>query len=269
MIVNLFDTTEMSIESLKVGDRFRGIHMMTWIIEEHLNPAGEALATAAREAGCKVIRWNGMDTLELPEDGNAIFQGSLGGCVQFAGRWEPGVLGTPEALACSNWLPILGDLALNQEVVKTIASEVGPDVCPWPKAFVRPDSALKPFSGRVISREDLSPIAIDFGFYFEDPNLPVFLSPAVEILSEWRFVAVDGQLIAQSGYTAENREAQEMEVPKGALEVAEAAALVSPSEVVVIDVCQTPTRFAVVEFNLFSGADLYGCDPDAIVKALW
>ena len=36
------------------------------------------------------------------------------------------------------------------------------------RIFVRPDSPLKPFSGRVLDRDSISLAALDHGFYFDD-----------------------------------------------------------------------------------------------------
>jgi hypothetical protein len=243
--------------------------MPAWIIEAHLNAAGDALAAAARTAGHAVHRWTEGDDAGLPAPGAAaVFQGSLQGCVQFSGRWRPGVIGTPETLACTAWLPTLGALALNQQIIETTAGALCPESAPWPEVFARPDSPLKPFAGRVLKREALSPAAVDLGFYFDDPDLPVMLSPAVPILAEWRFVAVDGQLVAHSGYTADGRSGITATAPAEARAVAQQAADRAPAPAVVIDICQTTDRFAVVEYNLFSGADLYACDPAAVVHAL-
>lgn len=72
--------------------------------------------------------------------------------------------------------------------------------------FVRPDSPLKPFSGRVIQREKLSFEALDYGFYYDDKYLPIIITPASEIGQEWRFVIAGQEVIASSAYEASNRE---------------------------------------------------------------
>lgn len=128
---------------------------------------------------------------------------------------------------------------------------------------------MKPFSGRVLDREALAPAALDQGFYYDEPGLPVVLAPAVAIRREWRFVAVAGQLVAQSGYAADaGRVGFATTAPPEAVEIARQALERSPEPTVVIDICELADGgYRLVEFNLFSGADLYDCDPNAIVAA--
>ena len=42
----------------------------------------------------------------------------------------------------------------------------------------------------------------------------------------------------------------------------------APEPVFVLDLAETPNGLRVVELNPFSGADLYACDPDAVVRAV-
>ncbi len=234
---------------------------MIWVIETNLNDACEAVAAAAKEAGHRVIRWSFGQ--RIPNVDNSIFLGSLTECPNM-----PGCQGNPELLRVSSWMPIAAHLALNQDLAFTTAGEVKPSTVLWSQVFVRPDSAMKPFSGRVLNREDLCPEALDIGFYYKDPNLSVVIAEAVSLEQEWRYVAVNGQLIAHSGYLADNRTALMCTPPEQATRVAQAALDVSPEPTVVIDICKTSNGdFRLVEYNLFSGADLYACDAKAIVQA--
>lgn len=236
--------------------------MPTWIIETHLNDACEAVALAAARAGDRVVRWSTGDP--VPQVENPVFLGSLTEC----GRMH-GVIGSPERLRVSAWLSLMDDLALNSEVVWTTAGAAAASLVEWPRVFARPDSAMKPFAGRVLDREKLSPAALDLGFYFDDPALPVVLAPAVEVVAEWRFVAVERRVVAHSGYVADGRARSDSEPPPAAWAVATAALERSPEPTVVLDVCETRDgAYRLVELNLFSGADLYGCDADAVVAAL-
>lgn len=251
---------------------------LTWVIETNVNEAAERLAKAAQEAGDQVVRWDGQDDRGLPPDGaRAVFYGSLQGCEHFRSRgWVPGVLGSDEELKFSAWIHKVKWHALNylHHVVTTV-DEVANVVFPWyqpeapQKVFVRPDSALKPFSGRLLDADALTPEALDFGFYYEDPKLPIVLNPAYEIDAEWRFVAVNGRIVAGSGYQADGRKATNGTVDSEALMKAERLAPLIPEvPVVVIDICRSYDFYWLVEFNLFSGSDLYNCDVAAIVKAI-
>lgn len=233
--------------------------MKTWIVERDLNDACERVADAARKAGRPVLRWTDGDRLRHAE--NAIFLGSLGACASM-----PGVVGDPESLLVSAWLPTVRDIALNASPVFSTVRQVAVLDLPWPRVFARPDSCMKPFAGRVVDK--LSAESLDHGFYYEDLDLPVVLAEAVDIVAEWRFVAVDRQLVAHSGYEADGRASRDIAVPDAAWSLAQVAANRSPEPTVVIDICQRADGgIRLVEYNLFSGADLYACDADAIVQA--
>jgi hypothetical protein len=133
--------------------------------------------------------------------------------------------------------------------------------------FVRPDSPLKPFAGRVLRRDDLTMKALDFGFYYDDPRLPVVIAPVRAVGPEWRYVVVDGQVVAGSAYSPEHRSAAPDD-PRGApwaLASEIAAALPAPERVYVMDICESDGELRLVELNPFSGADLYACDRRAVL----
>jgi len=230
-----------------------------------LNEAAERVAKAATEVGQEVLRWTDGDPVPAPAD-PCVFLGSLNACA-----FMPGVLGDPDRLRVSHWLPRVRDIALNATIVPTTVGQLAPLELPWERVFARPDSAMKPFSGRVLETSKLSPAALDHGFYFDDLNLPVVLAEAVEVLEEWRFVAVERQLISHSGYRADGRRAVETEPAEGALNLARDAAQRAPEPTVVIDICRISDAdrpFRLVEYNLFSGSDLYACDAEAVVGSI-
>lgn len=231
---------------------------MIFLIERDLSAAADRFAAVAKAAGHRVLRWSDGEPVPAVAD---VFLGALGSCAAV-----PGVIGDPARLAVRHWLPGVADLALNAEVVEATVGNL--PLIPWPSAFVRPDCCLKPFSGRLVAREALSPAALDHGFYFDDLDLPVLLSPPQAVAAEWRFVAVDRRVVAHSGYLA-SREAVASEPPAAAEALAREAARRAPEPTVVIDICQLASgAFQLVEYNLFSGADLYGCDLGSVVVAL-
>ncbi len=257
-------------ENARAGDRTGArpriilARVSTWIIERELNQAAERVAVAARDAGHRLLRWSPGEPIVCAEGESCIFLGSLTACPSV-----PGVIGDPERLRVSAWLPRVEALVLNREVLHTTVGDVASLELPWSRVFVRPDSAMKPFAGRVLEREQIDPGALDHGFYYENLDLPIVLSPAQEVVEEWRFVAVERQLVAESGYQADGRTGEVRAVPEGARAVAVAAAARSPEPSVVIDVCRTDGGdFSLVEYNLLSGSDLYACDATAIVAAL-
>ncbi|MEM7385179.1 MAG: hypothetical protein AAF514_09570 [Verrucomicrobiota bacterium] len=64
--------------------------------------------------------------------------------------------------------------------------------------FLRPDSPLKPFSGRVVEVKDISLEKLDHGFYYEDETLPVVAAPVRQVGNEWRFVVASQRVVAGS-----------------------------------------------------------------------
>jgi hypothetical protein len=142
------------------------------------------------------------------------------------------------------------------------------------QVFVRPTSPLKPFSGRVVTLDGLSMQALDFGFYYDDPSLPIVVAPAQALGQEWRVVVASGRAVAIGGYRADARRAVAEAPPAQVAAVAERAAAVleaaaaTPEPVYVMDLVETERGLAVVELNPFSGADLYGCSAEAVVAAV-
>jgi len=135
---------------------------------------------------------------------------------------------------------------------------------------VRPDSPLKPFSGRVLDVDAISLRALDHGFYYEDETLPVIAAPVADVGREWRFVVVEGVVVAGSGYNADTRSAgasgEDTEARKLAEEIA--SSMAPPAAVYVLDICKVGDDYRLLELNPFGGADLYDCDASAIVEAV-
>lgn len=101
--------------------------------------------------------------------------------------WTPGALCSTERCACSSWWPqVAGDLVSPSFVFTTAADLVGsgPPLDFGPRVSVRPDSPLKPFSGRVLGRDEVIVRALDHGFDHGDEQLPVVVAPAVTVSDE-------------------------------------------------------------------------------------
>ncbi len=252
--------------------------MTRWVIEEGVF-GQDALTRRARERGLTVHAWEASWWERAPDwSGDVYFRGSLG----FAARverelsWRPGAMCEEAAFSCAAWYPrVTAHLLTERHVFTTVEA-----LCDDPEGvaaqldaqdtlFVRPDSPLKPFSGRVVSAPGLTPGHLDHGFYYEDLTLAVVATPVVEVHEEWRFVVVEGVVVAESGYVAEGR-AERAGVPEDARALAceIAGQLEPPARAYVLDVARTGAGLGLVELNPFGGADLYGCDPDAVLDAL-
>jgi len=255
--------------------------MVVWVLEREVFSDGdERLAEAARNSGSRVVTWRD----EWWEDGSwprepddqVVFHGSLANADQIARKlpWTPGAYCSTERFSCSSWWPGLSDVLASKEFAFTTVAELvasGPPPSFGERVFVRPDSALKPFSGRVLAAQDISLAALDHGFYYDDLDLPVVVGPGAQLGEEWRFVVVDSEIVAGSSYVADGREAG-VSLDASATAWSYAAELsrrlAPPDPAYVLDVCETDRGLRLLELNPFSGADLYDCDRALIVAAV-
>lgn len=258
--------------------------MITWIIEPDIfNDNDARLVEAARSQGHEVIRWNDewLMTHKFPKPSNSfiVFHGSLGNASQIRKltTWKPGAFCSTEKFYCSAWYAECQTWLLHKKWTRTTVSEfvrdpdtIFSELAAADSVFVRPDSPLKPFSGRVLARNNISMKALDYGFYYDDENLPIVVTPLRVIDNEWRFVIVSQQVVAASAYIADGRDESQSVVPNTVWDYAQAIALrmSPPDDVYILDVCESGGSLHLLELNPFSGADLYACDRNAIVKAV-
>ncbi len=252
---------------------------MHWWIEDLSDGQDQRLPQAALSFAHRVTRWDdhAWETGRLvAHPGEVVlFHGSLANAARLATdpRVSPGAFCNTDALAYSAWAPLLEDLLVTPLWTRTTVAQAvasSKRTLAGQHWFIRPDSPLKPFSGRVCDGSTLSLASLDFGFYFDDPNLPIVVAPAVSIGAEWRAVVVSGEVIAGSGYVADGRRSTGGGLPPEVRVVVEAvvARVPMPDPAVVIDIAETNDGLRVVELNPFSGADLYDCDRRAIVAAI-
>lgn len=248
-----------------------------WVIETVVFPRTAPRIIEAIEA--IGLRWLPYDDAPPPlADGAcAIFWGSLGAAYdqRVAARWTPGAIGDVARFACSAYHPPLHDVLANADAVFTTARSLVDDpqgvLAPLgtpARVFVRPDSALKPFSGRQLPTASLDLAALDHGFYYDDEHLPIVVSTLKSVTREWRFVVADGAVVAGCAYGTDRR-ARDGDVPTAATalatDVARRAWQAAPLSIV--DVGEVDGALRVLELNPFSGADLYDCDARAVVTA--
>lgn len=254
---------------------------ISWIVEPVVFPDRyQHFIAAIKRAGHELLIWDETTTLEsvpAPEHDVCVFHGSLGTAanIRKAARWSPGAYCNIDGFHCSAWYPTAREYLLASQwgraTVQSLVDDplgVAGDLACDGRLFVRPDSPLKPFSGRVCTLSNLSLADLDFGFYYDDPSLPIVFSPVTDVVAEWRFVIAGGRIAAVSGYEADGRSA----VANGDIPTAVARRIATdfdpPDSVYVMDLCLSEDEVKLVEINPFSGADLYACDPAAIVEAV-
>ena len=248
---------------------------MRFVLETGVFGPDAPLAQAARAAGHRVAVWDdGWWEAGLPSfAGEAVFfHGSLGNAARLAtlGVWSPGSLCATERLRCSVCWPAAEPWLLSRGWLASTASALVSHPPAFDPMFVRPDSPLKPFSGRVLARSQLSMAALDFGFYYDDPDLPVIVAPVRPVSAEYRCVIADGCVVAGSAYEADGRRALSGDLPGEVVRFASevASSLPPPERMYVLDVARSEGAMRLVELNPLGGADLYGCDPSAVVEAI-
>jgi hypothetical protein len=257
---------------------------IAWVLEAEVFPESHgAIRDAVMNAGHEAILWKdewwGTGRWPKLTGSIVVFHGSLGNASQIREKlpWRPGAYCATAAFCCSSWYPRSRQWLLHrdwsvlsaEELVANTTAALEPLGQP-DAVFVRPDSPLKPFSGRVVSRDALSLKALDYGYYYENADLPVVIARVRSVQREWRYVVVDRRVVAGSAYAADGRQALPDESTGPAWRFASAVAkqLEPPEAVYVMDVCEADGDLHLLELNPFSGADLYACDAEAVVAAV-
>jgi hypothetical protein len=257
---------------------------ITWVLEEKVfSDCHDRLYQAAISAGHHVISWHD-DWLEngkwpVLEKEFVVFHGSLNVASIIAEKlpWRPGSFCNTAAFLCSSWYEQARRWLVHDKWVFCSAIQFVNDPDPYlaeigaeGSFFIRPDSSLKPFSGRVLQRDNLSLDALDYGFYYDDEDLPVVVTPVVCIGDEWRLIIARRKPIAASFYDARKRIEGKRDCPEEVWGFAKEIAreMPSPDPVYALDICRRGDELKLLEINPFSGADLYACDREAIVTAV-
>lgn len=257
---------------------------VTWVYERGVFASGDTpWLQAIAATGDRVVAWQDewwtSDAWPRLADHRVVVRASLGNAARIAREmpWRPGAFCRTEAFHCSHWYPTARRWLLQRDAVILPASRLVADPVEALRAigspdrvFVRPDSPLKPFSGRVVATKGLTLRQLDHGVYYDDADLPVVVAPLREVGAEWRYVVVDDRVVAGSAYEASGRRLR-ADDPGGApwrqaTEIA--AALPAPERVYVLDLCACDGELWLLELNPFAGADLYACDPRAVVAAV-
>jgi hypothetical protein len=260
------------------------MHPVTWVLEPEvfLETHGQ-LCAAIRAQGHKQINWSdawwstGIPS-PIPTT-RIVFHGSLGNAARIALtlNWSPGSFCPVNAFHCSSWYESARQwlvhhdwrfVAANELVAN--AREIACQLGATDRIFVRPDSPLKPFSGRVVEVDGVSLSKLDHGFYYEDESLPVVAAPVQKIGKEWRFIIASRKVVAGSAYDPASRKptAEALDSAASAFATEISSSIPSPADVYVLDVCECNGELRLLELNPFGGADLYASDPTSVVRVV-
>lgn len=213
---------------------------------------------------------------QVPPTACVLFLGTLPlmAHIQARRQWRPGGWCSQARLACSVYYAHLGAFLLNQrytllpcaEVVRQarrLAAELGREG----RLFLRPDSARKEFSGRVVSQHGVEQALASV---LTDPTSLVLVAEPQEVAREWRLVVRQDEVVAASQYREGGAPALRAGCPDEVR--AFASAVLSqvawrPDPLFMLDVGETPGGLRVIELNSFSCSGLYACELAPVVAA--
>lgn len=254
---------------------------MHWVIENQVfSNQAAGLIQALQAAGHGLTLWSDalLERSRAPWSAETVvFHGALGTAVALREKpWAPQIFCDVAALHSSAYYPLYEKYRLNQIYEVLPADQAVSDKARifagfGEQVFVRPDSPLKEFSGRVLDPAGFTLAGLDHGFYFEDSALPVLVAPTQVLGAEWRFVVAGDQVVAASGYSAQTgRQVGSAEVDPAAMALAKeiACSVPGPEALYVLDLVHTAQGYRLLELNSFSCSDLYACDPTAVVRSV-
>lgn len=190
-------------------------------------------------------------------------------------KWVPGPWLTAENYKCTHYYPRLGQYLFNDPYIVMPRGDVprhlsqldtwlGKDDC----LFIRPDSALKPFSAKIFDRTNFEK---DWKWVeeFTEPESLIVLSSPKDILGEWRFIVAGTEVVTGSQYQLNKKFDMAPTYPERARALAEEIAQVyQPDSMFTIDICLgADQKYYLLELGAFSVAGLYACNMEKIVEA--
>jgi len=257
---------------------------VTWVLEPDIFPETHApIRNAIRDRGHRLVDWSdawwsdGVPS-RVPNS-SVVFHGSLGNASRINNElhWTPGSFCPVEAFRCSSWYESARQWLVHRNWRICAANELvanprntAEQIGATDRLFVRPDSPLKPFSGRVVDVDSLTLAKLDHGFYYDDDTIPVVVAPIQTIGNEWRFVIANRTVITGSAYDPTTRKPVTAPLDSSAANFAStvAASIPEPATVYILDVCECNDQLRLLELNPFGGADLYACDSNAIIDSV-
>ena len=212
-----------------------------------------------------------------PPDKCVLFFGSLeiAKRVRKETTWTPGVYYNAKAFDCISYYPHFGDLLLNCDYAMFPYGDLArqkefiyDSLGEARTIFLRPAREDKIFTGKLIFKEHFDKEIESLGYGQIAPYEIVIAARPINLIQEWRFVCVNGNVITGSSYKKNNLVGYRAGYTDEAFNTAQQAAeKYCPDRVWIIDVGLTKGgRHALVEVGCFSCAGLYKCDRDLVVS---
>ena len=268
------------------------MNKLKWIIEDFSPDNGfDKLAKEVIKQGmdCELVNTNEypikMNLDRFSKEDEVLIQSSF----QFADEilshkdFKIGRFLTKNNYLCTKYYKYFGNYLFNSEYVIMTVKETERNIDflesivgekESGRIFIRPDSGLKPFSGMVfINRspyfeQDWSYVRTNM----KDDDLLIISSPK-KILSEWRFVVIEGEVITGSlyklDYNVDFQQANSIK-DKYLFDFAQKIAnIYQPDPAFTLDIAvDIKGNLKLLELNSFSHAGLYVCDMEKVVSKI-
>jgi hypothetical protein len=193
-------------------------------------------------------------------------------------EWIPGYYRDLDRLKCSDYIPYTSRLLLNHNYfflpLKDIPNQyknIKRNFCILDdRIFIRPNKCNKVFSGQTISTQNLEweIKVLQDTYKVDDTELCLVSENRASLIDfEFRFVVVDGKVVAGSMYKPEEKT---VKYRHPAFQFAQKCAdLYLPENVFTLDICELKSGdYKLVELNSFSCAGLYKCDYEDVIKSV-
>jgi hypothetical protein len=138
--------------------------------------------------------------------------------------------------------------------------------------FIRPTEDLKTFNGTLMKGFDDDNHTYDKAYIHHlavsDPDKKVIVASPKKIHAEYRSVLIDNKLIDVVQYMCDGELNFSLEVSQKLRNTIQSFCygLITPSPLVVCDLCDTINGLKVLEFNCFHASDFYHLDLEKVVK---
>jgi len=259
-----------------------------WLVDEILTERRydcgyPTIDIAAAELGCQVYKTKYVPFSTEPDSNIPFADGACvvtHGTVQFCrqidrhyGRkWCPGTYFNRNVKSFSIFASHFGELMLNNDFyIMPYAEFVRRGLNRNQSVFIKPDSGMKEFTGKVISYHNFDDeISSMNQIEIVNPETLCVIAEPKPIEAEFRYVIADGKVITGSEYRWDNV----LDVRRDTLPLCdELARHVAQMEwqadrVYVCDIALSRGVPKIVELNAFSSSGLYACNTHAIVEAV-
>lgn len=258
--------------------------MKNWIIQENIttdiNDHGARVATAARALGGNIYPikmqffcddYEFWDPIDVHDDKNIVYGSCKLTKIAYQNNWSG--LFFNEDFNSTSWNKNRTDMLNSDCVVITVneAKTFFDELDDTQQRFIRPVKDLKEFSGIVTNIGEIKRwmSSVDSGNYSFSGDTLVSIAPVQDIMGEWRWFVVNGQVIDGSLYRTYGRRLLRHETDQSIINEAQKFADVwLPHKNCVMDLALTENGVKVIEFNCLNSSGFYNHDIEKVVKAI-